>query len=159
MRIAPSELILSLLLLASCQPASQAPSELSTSDREAIRETIAANVRTALAGDAEGFAALYTDDAMLLPPGADPVVGRDNIRALFEAMSVSEFTSELVEVEGRGDLAFGRGNHSWVFTVGEASEAVNESGKWVAVWKRQPNGSWLIWRDIWNNDPPESEGL
>lgn len=142
------------LILFGCESPAQVPGELSEADIEEIHATVAANVERALAGDADGFAALFAEDAMLLPPSADPIVGRENIRSIMTAMNVQEFTSDVVELEGRDDLAYGHGEHRWVFTVGDSEDVIDESGKWVAIWKRQPDGTWLIWRDIWNNDPP-----
>lgn len=145
-----------VLVLIGCEAPAQVPAELSEADIEQIRATVAANVERALAGDAEGFAALFAEDAKLLPPSGDPIVGRENIRSLMTAMNVQEFTSNVVELEGRGDLAYGQGEHRWVFTVGDSEEVIDETGQWVAIWKRQADGTWLIWRDIWNNDPPAS---
>lgn len=145
-------LLVAIAMLSCSRPAAESRS-LTEADVQALRDCVAANVRTALAGDAAAFAALYTEDAMLLPPDGAPVEGRAAIQELFGALTVTAFSSSLVEVEGRDDLAYGRGIHSWTFAAPGAAEPVSESGKWIAIWKRQADGSWLIWRDIWNNNP------
>ena len=33
-------------------------------------------------------------------------------------------------------------------------EPTEDSGKWLGILKRQPNGSWKVHRDIWNSDKP-----
>jgi len=35
----------------------------------------------------------------------------------------------------------------------EGKEASTASAKYVVVWKRQPDGSWQMHRDIWNSVP------
>lgn len=56
-----------------------------------------------------------------------------------------------MEIDGAGDLAYARGTFSWTFRVGEG-EPVSDAGKWIAIWRRQPDGSWLASHDIWNSD-------
>jgi ketosteroid isomerase-like protein len=36
----------------------------------------------------------------------------------------------------------------------KGGKAMNDVGKYVAVWKKQPDGSWKMIRDIYNSDLP-----
>jgi hypothetical protein len=51
-----------------------------------------------------------------------------------------------VEVAGSGDLAVGRGTFSFTAPVEGAPEPMQERGKWMAIWQKQADGSWLIRR-------------
>ena len=86
-----------------------------------------------------------------MPPNQELVIGRSAIRNLFSTLTVSEFQLEPVEIDGRGDLASARGTYSWTVRVGEG-EPVTESGKWLTIWRKQADGTWLLSQDISNSD-------
>jgi hypothetical protein len=63
------------------------------------------------AGDGAGLAALYTEDARLLPPGADPVDGQAAIGGFWQSVidsGVAEAKLMIDEVENFGDDRRGR---------------------------------------------------
>ena len=62
------------------------------------------------------------------------------------------FTSSAVDVDGYGDLAYARGIYSLSFLA--EVDTVTVDGKWVQIFRKQPDGSWLIALDIWNSDDP-----
>ena len=43
------------------------------------------------------------------------------------------------------------GTYSWTVRVGE-SEPAKDHGKWLTIWRKQPDGTWLLSQDIWNSD-------
>lgn len=60
---------------------------------------------------------------------------------------------DAVEVDGRGDLAYVRGRYSMVMALPSQPE-LSESGKYIEIWRKQPDGSWKLFRDIFNADAP-----
>lgn len=38
--------------------------------------------------------------------------------------------------------------------MGEGGKPVDEPGKWLTVWKKQPDGAWRIVMDTYNTDIP-----
>ncbi len=109
------------------------------------------------ASDWAALAALYTEDAVFMAPNAPAVEGRAAIRAWLEPFPPIEYEGTVVEIDGRGDLAFVRGNYSETYTVEGAPEPIHHAGKYVEIWRRQPDGSWLIAVEIWNSDLPLPE--
>jgi uncharacterized protein (TIGR02246 family) len=104
------------------------------------------------AGNAAGVAALYTDDAMVLPPNGETVRSRAAIEKLFQAMiaaGIKQATLTAQEVEGHGDTATEVGAYS----VKDAAGTELDRGKYVVIWKRV-QGEWKLHRDIWNSNMP-----
>ena len=97
------------------------------------------------------FAALdqiYTVDARILPPGADLIEGRQNIKGFWQAavagMNVQDAKLVSVNAHLAGDS---------IIEVGRAKLFLPESQsadvKYVVEWK-QEGGAWKWHTDIWN---------
>ena len=123
---------------------------LSDDDRTALQQSVADMVRFSLAGDWEALASYYTDDVTMMPPNADLDIGREALVAGYTGVTISEFSAKLVYADGCGDVAYGRGQTSFTFSVADNPESVSESVKWVVIWRKQVDGRWLIELDIHN---------
>ncbi len=152
--------ILDVVALATCACLVSLPSEaqtgkgLSQADVSKINEVTQTFVKAALAKDWTTLAALYLDDAVLNPPNEPAVKGRAAIRAWFEKFPLTDFKPSNVKVEGRDDLAYVLGTYTMTIAPPGAPGPVNDSGKYVEVRRRQPDGRWLIAVDIFNSDLP-----
>jgi uncharacterized protein (TIGR02246 family) len=105
------------------------------------------------AGDAKAVAALYAEDALLLPPGAPGARGRAAILAFFikdiaeaKAAGVAFVVNPKTDVGVSGDVGWESGTYT-----ATVKGAVVESGKFLSV-SRKKNGKWLYLRDTWNAD-------
>ena len=104
-------------------------------------------------GDAAGIAALYTDEAKLLPPGNQMTTGREAIKSFWQgAMNkgIKEANLETVGIEAGGDLAYEIGRFALAVQP-ESGERTTLTGKYVVVWKKQA-GAWKLHADIWNTN-------
>ena len=106
-------------------------------------------------GDPARVAALYTEQARLLPPGAEAIRGRQEIenywKATFEGLGIRASKLMTVEVEEHGDLAYEVGSFSLrLQPSGEPESTV--TGKYVVIHRRQSDGSWLWGVDCFNFD-------
>ena len=123
------------------QAAAAAP--LTEEDRATIRSIIAKFDQDMLAGNRPALVAIYSDDAILMPPNAPMVRGRIEIQQFFEAFpKVTEFTQNPVEIAGEGDLAFPWGTYEMAVLPADATKPVKDSGKVLGVWRKQPDGMW-----------------
>lgn len=106
-------------------------------------------------GNAEAMAAVYTDDAVLLPPGSPPVQGREAIaeffRGMLDATGLAAIDLETREVRVDGATAYEVGRARLTFRSPESE--TTSTAKYVVVWKRTDRG-WRWHVDIWNDDPP-----
>ncbi len=107
-------------------------------------------------GDAAGVANFCTDDTIQMPAEEPDIVGRDAFRSSLESVfaqfAVHGNSSEVLEVEISGDLAFARGKYAITLTPKAGGEPARYSGKFVHLLKRQPDGSWKIYRAIGADD-------
>ena len=139
-----------------CQPPAQEAGPLSDEDVAAIRGLADIHSQTLLAGDWAGFVATCTDDIVLMPPDQPIVQGRDAALSWFESFpTLTEISIAVEQVDGRGDLAVDRGTYAMSFEVDGGTQSV--TGKYLAVWRKQPDGSWLMATDAWNLDHPLPE--
>ena len=168
MRFRLSALVLLSLAatLVACAPAAEQPApameEIDTTeaDVEAINSVREREGAAAIAGDAESFVALITDDAVFMPPNEPPVTGKEAIRSwlqdFFDQFTI-EYTPSFGEIVVAGDWAFESYSWTWTLTPVAGGEPISDSMKCVHIYQRQPDGSWKIARDIWNSDNPPPE--
>lgn len=125
---------------------------LSSEIRDAIAGPIADFVAAFGRGDAASAAAVYTQDAQVLPPNSDVLTGREAIQAFWQGamdMGVKAVTLETVEVDGAGDALYEVGRFALKGVEGQEIDA----GKYVVIWK-QDGGQWRVHRDIFNSSRP-----
>jgi uncharacterized protein (TIGR02246 family) len=98
--------------------------------------------------DAAALAAMYTDDARLMPPGSGLVSGRQAIQQFWQGafdMGLSGGELRPQQIEARDDLAYEMSTAT--LRMGDAG---TQAVKYVVVWKRQSGGGWQMAVDIWN---------
>lgn len=141
-----------------CQPPAQQAGPLSEEDVAAIRSSTESFAQAMLAGDPATVAGFFAEDAVAMPPNQPAVEGRAAIQAWLEALpTVTQDELRLVEVTGRGEIAYGRGMYAMTVMPEGAHESIQDSGKYVVILQKQADGSWLIAVDIWNSDLPLAE--
>ena len=99
--------------------------------------------------DLDKFMAFYAPDASLYLPGMPVATGTGAIRdALTKFSSTPGFSFEFVPARADvgGDVGYTTGTYR--ATIGGAME----QGKYVEVWKKQPDGEWKVKEDIFNAD-------
>jgi ketosteroid isomerase-like protein len=106
------------------------------------------------AGNAAALAALLSEDAVWMPPGEPAIVGRDAIRARYEAQfatSQSVFTLNRGPIRVSGNLAWLWSDYERIDTPIEGDLCQVISGKYVMTFRRE-GADWKITSDTWNAD-------
>jgi uncharacterized protein (TIGR02246 family) len=100
-------------------------------------------------GDTVALAAMYDQDAFLLPPGSDIVKGRSAIQAFWggAVQQLGDAKLTTIDVMKLGPSA-AREIGTFSFKTKGASPQ-ESSGKYVVVWHKV-RGQWLLATDIWN---------
>jgi uncharacterized protein (TIGR02246 family) len=138
--------------------AASAAASLSDEDKASIKAVDGEWARAAKAGDGQAIAALYTVDAVLLPPGEPMVKGEAAKKYWVDFANEYAGPTELntMTVEGGGDVASAIGTYKMTMTPKKAGAKPlpTDEGKYIEVLKRQDDGSWKIAYDIWNPNAP-----
>jgi uncharacterized protein (TIGR02246 family) len=145
--------ILAVVLVAAgaCAPKANDPKDIA-----AVKAQMAAYGQVASKGDAAALAELYADDAVRLSANTPMAMGKEAIRKELQTTFdtyVHRETDLAEDVQVVGDLAIARG----VWTATETPKlpggaVLDEKGKEIYVYRRQPGGSWKISAEIWNTD-------
>ncbi len=103
-------------------------------------------------GAAEAFRMYLTEDALQLPQGGAPLMGRESI---YQNMAKSTldytlaWTPQQAEVARAGDMGWSWGLYkmNWVDKDGEPKES---NGKYLNIWRKMDDGSWRVVVDMGN---------
>ncbi len=124
--------------------------------RQAIEEANAKFGEAVRMNDAAAMAALYTEDARLLPPNSEMIQGKEGIEAFWGGgfqMGIKDAILTTVDVLGLGDIVCEIGRYELTIQP-EGQETMKDSGKYVVIWKYASNGTWKLHVDIWNTNMP-----
>jgi ketosteroid isomerase-like protein len=110
-------------------------------------------------GDITALSSLTDDDHVALAPGSAPLVGKAANDAVngrtYQQFKIDEHWMP-VETVIDGNLAYQRGSFTVVATPKAAGTARTVSGSFLRIYRRQPDGSWRMTRDMFNTGPPDS---
>jgi uncharacterized protein (TIGR02246 family) len=124
-------------------------------DERAIREVHSTWIDAVNAGDLVRLLPLMADDVVFLNPGQAPV-GRDGFSANFSAAHQQvrvRCSSELEEVVVVGEVAYTRSRDALSVTPHAGGEAAQLAGHRITVYRKQPDGRWLLARDAHTLSP------
>ncbi len=105
-----------------------------------------------------GFASWFADDGVLLGNGAAPIVGKVAIEKS-STWSPKDYQLTWTPTDAvmgpSGDLGY-----TWSVYQGHSKDAngnaVNTSGRFITIWRKEPDGSWKVALDAGANAPAEA---
>lgn len=119
------------------------------SDEQAIREVHTTWIDAVNAGDLVRLLTLMTDDVVFLNPSQAPF-GRDGFSGVFPTahqQSRIRCISDLEEVVIVGEVAYTMCRDSVSVTPRAGGEATELAGHRITIYRKQPDGRWLLARD------------
>jgi uncharacterized protein (TIGR02246 family) len=96
--------------------------------------------------DLTGLVALFTEDCVRMPQGGTATVGRPALEAAYRQDFAEVWKTQAKvrlnagEVIIAGEYAFARGADTLI--QDQEDRQVGETGKWLFVYRRQPDGTW-----------------
>jgi ketosteroid isomerase-like protein len=107
--------------------------------------------------DVERILSYWTDDAVVLPPGLPPIIGKAALRQYVEtSMQIPGFhiswTSTDVVFSPDRKLAYMFSQNA-VTMNGPDGQPASAKGRAVTIWRVEPDGEWRCAVDIWNAEP------
>ena len=110
--------------------------------------------------DTDRVMAMYDKDAEILQPDGPLVTGRRSIRKwvndYFKAYK-THWKKVPLKNFVLGEYGFDEGMDTAVDVPRNGGKTITWDCKGILVYKRQKNGEWLIFRDIWNNNTPPKQ--
>lgn len=105
---------------------------------------------------AEAYASFFADDATLMPPNQERVTGRAAIRDWCSELTGADgwtidWAADHVDVAASGEMACGFGHYALSFKDADGNP-VEDRGKWLDVFRKEPDGSWRASTVAFNSD-------
>ena len=131
------------------------PDSKHESDRDALLELNARFNKLLTEGRSLELVDLFDADVVDMAPGVPTSVGKeavgDRLKWLAERYRV-EAKGEVKQAEASGNLGFVRAESEGGWFPKDGSPPMRFAGKWLQIWKRQPDGKWRLLQNIWNRD-------
>lgn len=134
--------------LTCCKP--PAPPALTEADIQHLRD-VTANVQDSWnRKDREPYVNRFSADAIYMAPNMECLTGKDAIRSFITSYPDVKVKLSLIEIAGSAEYAFARG----AYHITTATDSLLDKGKFLTVWKKSPDASWLATHDMFNSDLP-----
>mgnify|MGYP003575506749 CR=1 FL=1 len=128
-------------------------------EREALMATSREWARAAATGDIEATLSFWADDAIVMAPGQQTIIGKDAIRDFLQRSSqVPGFSitwePEYASLASALDVGYMVERNRITF-IDATGTLQTQFGKAVTVWRRTQNRDWKCVVDTWNDNPSE----
>ena len=141
-------LVASTFFLMTCK--SSTPPALTDADKQYMKDLTTSAQDGWNRGDREPYVNRFSADALYMPPNLETVVGKDAIRTIANSFPELKIQFNILEMQGSGDYAYVRG----AFIVTSPADSLLDKGKFLSVWKKFPEGNWLMTHDIFSSELP-----
>lgn len=113
-------------------------------------------------GDPDKLTSVLHPETVWMPPNDTSLFGLVEViewwKEYFEYFRVTSITETEHEVTMSGDLVIEEGTYMIAITPVKGGSRIRDDGRMLRIWKRQRDGSWKIWRVMWNSIRPIGSG-
>jgi len=104
-------------------------------------------------GDADALSRPYQEDGVFVGPDGNAVRGRAAIRAMYAGRAASKTRIVAATIQSEGRVATGpdevyEWGSGWMTVQSADGTRAQRGGRYLTVWHRQPDGTWLITRNL-----------
>jgi ketosteroid isomerase-like protein len=128
----------------------------SEADEAAVRAVLQTYAESVTKGDVEMHAALWDEAAIKHKPNAPAIVGIQALRERWKgwALNTTRMVITTQEVVVSGDWAFAHGVYTSESVPKAGGKTTYVDGKFLTVFKREPDGIWRIYADTSSSNVP-----
>ena len=108
-------------------------------------------------GDVATYMTAWAEDGIQMPPNAPSVYGKENIwQAMIPVFDNfhTKMSINTEETKVTGDWGYARGTYLFDLKPKAGGDPIHVDGKFLTIYQRQHDGSWLIIRDCFNSNVP-----
>jgi ketosteroid isomerase-like protein len=127
-------------------------------DREAIEQLHQDDITGSLALDVDKLVGIWDDEIVAMPPNSKPIVGKEANREYLVSQRKEMANVEILsyeetwdEVRILGEYAYEYGSIRSRIRQVNAKEETPLEFNVMRVLKKQPSGTWKVYRTIWND--------
>jgi uncharacterized protein (TIGR02246 family) len=146
----PRSLVLVLAVAASCSSPSRS-GNTQAADEAAVDAALKSYVADIRTNDAAKIASWWTDDAVYIDRAEPTINGRAGMESFLKGVlggvRITDASVEKDDLAVSGDLAYVIGRYREVLQPREGAP-VDNHGRFVFIWRRQPDGTWKIARSV-----------
>lgn len=149
-------LLAGLIIVAGCGQAPDGTADRAASraaDEDALRALVEQTVAAAGRKDMDTYKKFYAHDAILVLPGmAITEHATVPMRGFPEGYAIKMDTAK-VGISELGDMGYAFGTYEQTAPDRSSGVLADTVGKWMAVFQKQPDGTWGAVADTYNVDP------
>lgn len=125
---------------------------------DAVRAADAAWLKAYEAKDVDKSVTFLDENASMLAPNTPIATGKTAVAKLI-ARDLAQLDSKIrwhpdkAGVAQSGELGYTSGFYDWSFKD-KSGKVISDTGKYLTVWKKQPDGKWKVLFDTYNSDNP-----
>lgn len=134
--------------MAGCKPA-----DTHDADVQAIRAVETQWNQDYGARDVSKLMGHYADDAVLIAPGMEAIVGKSSIETILQRIVADpamqlKFEAAVVDVAKSGDMGYTQGTYTMAMTDPATKQVTHDHGSYVTVFRKGADGVWRAVSDI-----------
>ncbi len=112
-----------------------------------------------LNGKIDDLLEFYCDDIISMPNTHPMIKGKQNLKKMTETVLTSgmkflALESTTIDAQADGSLVYEIGTFRQSILLPGSQEPINQTGKYITIWKLQPDGKLKIAVEIYNSDTP-----
>jgi uncharacterized protein (TIGR02246 family) len=147
----------SIMLVALMMLAKIAVSQTNEEIKAKIEKINKEMAQAMLEGNSEKNLAFYADDAISMPANEKMSEGKEaikkaNAEMMKSGVKVTSFEAKTLKVKTCDQMITEIGTYTIGLSIPGMEGTTEDIGKYVTIWKQQPDGSLLIKLEIWNSD-------
>ena len=110
------------------------------------------------AGDINAVVSFATEDVVIMSPNDSTLYGQDEykewLEEYFQYFRFTAFTEPERSVVINGDFATEWTTYMIAIAPVGGRSRIRDDGRFLTIWKRQPDGAWKMWQMMWNSTKP-----